>query len=210
MSTQKCFPNTNSITSISIANSKFVYIKGRVNCIGFEFQGINYPVRIMIQSTEISHNVVTPSALYIVTYAYQSQVLTFLQNVTINNNSCSWVQNDLNSNKSTSQQPSAVHAEFVSGLVLNNVTITNNNATGLLAYRTVIFVNSNSTSVFHNNTGIDGGGLAMYGESYLVFEENSHLNFTNNMAKQRGGAIYVHTQLQNSPCFFQHSEGTRL
>ena len=179
--TQKCFANTNSITSISIANSKFIYIKGRVECIGFVFQGINYPVRIMIESTEISHNVVTQSALYIVTYAYQSQVLTFLQNVTINNNSCSWSQNDFN-NKSTSQQPSAVHAEFVSGLVLNNVSITNNNATGLLAYRTVIFVNSNSTSVFHNNTGIDGGGLAMYGESYLVFEENSLLNFTNNMA----------------------------
>ena len=81
---------------------------------------------------------------------------------------------------------------------------------GLLAYRTVVLVNSNSTSVFQNNTGIDGGGLAMYGESYLVFEENSHLNFTNNMAKQRGGAIYVHTQLQNSPCFFQYSEGTQL
>ena len=207
--TQKCFANTYSLTSISIANSKFVYIKGRVECIRFDFQGINYPVRIMIESIEISHNVVTQSALYIVTYAYQSQVQTFLQNVRIYNNSCSWPQNDFNSNKSITLQPSAVHVEFVSSLVLNNVSIANNNATGLLAYRTVIILNSNSTSVFHNNTGIDGGGLAMYGESYLMFEENSLLNFTNNSAKQKGGAIFVNTQLINySPCFYQYFEGT--
>ena len=208
MPTQKCFANTNSITRISIANSKFVFLREYYWSIAFIFEGIDYPVRIMIESTEISHNVVTQSALYLLTYAYQSQVHVVLQNVTINNNTCSWSQNDFNY-KSTSQQPSAVRAEYVSSLVLNNVSITNNIATGLLVYRTVILVNSNSASVFHNNTGIDGGGLAMYGESYLVFEENSLLNFINNMAKQRGGAIYVHTQLLNSPCFFQYSEGTK-
>ena len=197
--------NTNSITSIFIANSKFVYIKKTSYCIGFRFQYINYPVRIMIKSTEISHNVVTKNALYIVSYTYQNQVDIVLQNVTINNNSC-WSNNDFYS-KSTSEQPSAVRAEFVSNLVLNNVIITNNNATGLLAYRTTVLVNSNA--VFHNNTGIDGGGLAMYENSYLVFEENSLLNFTNNMAKQRGGAIYVHTILPHSPCFFQYSNNAQ-
>ena len=202
-----CFANgTNSITSIFITNSKFVYIKGRLNeCIGFGFQGMNYPVRIRIESTEISHNVVNQSALYIVCYAYQSQVNIALQNVTINNNSL--LQNDFNSNKSTSQQASAVRAEFVSGLVLNNVSITNNNATGLLAYRTTVVVNG--TAVFYNNTGIDGGGLAMYGESYLVFGENSLLNFSNNKAKKRGGAIFVYRLLPNSPCFYQYSEDTQ-
>ena len=209
MSTPKCFANTNSITSIFIANSKFVYIKEFERLgygIGFEFQGINYPVKIMIESTEISHNVVTQSALQISSYTYQSQVQIVLQNVTINNNSCSWSQN-VNRNKSTSEQPSAVRAVFVSGLVLNNVSITNNNVTGLLAYRTAVVING--TSVFHNNTGIDGGGLAMYGESYLVFEENSLLNFTSNIAKQRGGAVFVNTLLPNSPCFYQYSGGTQ-
>ena len=187
-----CFANasTNSINSIFIANSKFIYIRFR--CIEFLFQGINYPVRIMIESTEISHNVVTQSALQISSYAYQSQVQIVLQNVTINNNSCNWSQNDFNSN---SEQPSAVRAEFVTSLVLNNVSITNNNATGLLAYRTAVVING--TSVFDNNTGINGGGLAMYGESYLVFNKNSLLNFTNNRAKQKGGAIFVNTQLTN-------------
>ena len=62
----------------------------------------------------------------------------------------------------------------------------------------------NGTSVFHNNTGIDGGGLAVYGESYLVFKNDSFLKFTNNTAKQRGGAIFVGNLLQIFPCFFQY------
>ena len=195
--------NTKSNTNILIVNSKFVYIIGRSGCIEFQFQGIDYPVIIIMQSTEISHNVVDQSALYISSYAYQQQVQVVLQNVTINNNS--WLQD----NRMISfQHPSAVRVEFVSSLVLNNVSITNNNMTGLLVYHTVILVNSNSASAFHNNTGIDGGGLAMYGESYLVFEENCLLTFTNNMAKQRGGAIFVYTQLPISSCFFQYSKDT--
>ena len=207
--TPKCFANAStymfSQSSIFIVNSKLIYITGDTS-IGFEFQGINYPVKIKIESTEISHNVVTQSALYIVSYAYQDKVHIVLHNVTVNNNSCSWSQ-DNSDKKSSVLQPSAVHAEFVS-LVLNNVNITNNNATGLLAYRTVILINSDSTSIFHNNTGIDGGGLAMYGESYLVFEENSLLYFINNSANQRGGAIFVSTLLPTSPCFYQYSDGT--
>ena len=66
----------------------------------------------------------------------------------------------------------------------------------------------NGTSVFHNNTGIDGGGLALYRNSYLVFYENSVLNFTNNTA-QRGGAIFVDDQPGvQDPCFFQYSDYT--
>ena len=48
----------------------------------------------------------------------------------------------------------------------------------------------------------------MYGDSYLLFEENSILEFTNNKAKQRGGAIFIQTILPKSPCFYQYTEGT--
>ena len=193
-------PNTN----ISIVNSKFNYINGQFGSILIGFEDINYPVTIIINSTEISHNIVSQNALYILSFAYEDKVVIVLQNVTINNNSFSWINHD---NNNTFLQPSAVHTEFVS-LVLNNVTITNNNATGLLAYRTVILINSDSTSIFHNNSGIDGGGLAMYGESYLVFKENSILHFTNNKAMNRGGAIFVNVILPNFPCFYQYFDGT--
>ena len=90
--------------------------------------------------------------------------------------------------------------------MLKNVSITNNIMTGLLVHRTVVLVNG--TSVFHNNTSIDGGGLAMYGGSYLVFNEHSTLNFTNNSAQQRGGAIFVDTVPTSRSCFFQYSDYT--
>ena len=78
--------------------------------------------------------------------------------------------------------------------------------TRLYALQTALVVNG--TSVFHNNTGIDGGGLALYQNSYLVFCENSVLNFTNNTA-QRGGAIFADDQPGvQDPCFFQYSDYT--
>ena len=203
----------NNIINIFIINSQFFYNKGACY---FNFQGVNHPVNITIRSAEFSHNMITNykhidpmtrsvSMLHFSSYAHQKQVRIVLQNVTINNNSVSWSKNDI---KNTSLlQPSAVHAEFVN-LVLNNVKIINNNATGLLCYSSVVLMNSNSTSVFHNNTGIDGGGLAMYGDSYLLFEDNSTLNFTKNKAEQRGGAIFINTILPISPCFYQYTEST--
>ena len=209
-----CYNNTNKNINIFIINSQFIYNKGPCY---FFFQGINHPVNITIRSTEFSHNMITnymhndpltrsASMLHFSSYAYQEQVRIVLQNVTISNNSFSWSKNHI-SYYASLQHPSAVHAEFVN-LVLNNVKIINNNATGLLCYRTVVLVNSNSTSVFHNNTGIDGGGLAMYSDSYLLFEENSFLKFTKNKAKQRGGAIFINTILPESPCFYQYTEDT--
>ena len=90
--------------------------------------------------------------------------------------------------------------------MLHNVSITNNTMTGLAVYHTAVVVNG--TVIFHNNTGIDGGGLAMYGNSYLMLHKGAILNFTNNSAKHRGGAIFAETQLELAPCFFQYSDHT--
>ena len=78
--------------------------------------------------------------------------------------------------------------------------------TGLTVYHTAVV--ANGTLIFQNNTGIDGGGLAMYGNSYVMFHQDSTLNFINNSAKGKGGAIFVDTQLIFAPCFFQYSDNT--
>ena len=91
-------------------------------------------------------------------------------------------------------------------VVLSNVSIINNNMSGIILYTTKLFLNG--TLVLHNNTGIDGGGLALYRRSYLVLYENSVLNFTNNTAKQRGGAIFVDIQFGIGACFYQYSDHT--
>ena len=79
--------------------------------------------------------------------------------------------------------------------------------TGLWAFETAVVVSRNSSTVFHNNTGIDvGGGLIMIDDSYLVFEDHSIINFTQNSA-EKGGAIDVENNgLSKSACFYQISD----
>ena len=43
---------------------------------------------------------------------------------------------------------------------------------------------------FENNTGHHGGAIALLGNAYVVVEENTSLEFHNNQAKAKGGAIY--------------------
>ena len=179
---------------INIDNSKFTNNNSSSNgsvIIGFD--GIKFLSTVTIKSTEMLHNIGFGLQLYLSFHHHQSQLLVTLLNVIISNNSC----------PSNSIIKSTLRARNIDRLELNNVRISNNNMTGLFAYHTAITVKG--TSVFHNNTGIDGGGLAMYGGSYLMFEEHSFLNFTNNSA-QKGGAIFVETQLKNSFCFFQYSD----
>ena len=69
-------------------------------------------------------------------------------NVTINNNHIT----------SHGSYTSAAVTHTVTNLKLDNVRITNNNSTGLLAF-SAVGVSNNSKSVFHNNSSVDGGGL---------------------------------------------------
>ena len=197
---KNCSTNPNSTINnnltIIIANSKFTNnnrTNGSVMTIGFV--GVKFSTAIIIESTEICHNIGSGLQLYHLSYEQQSQLLVTLLNVIAGNNSIPSFPNN---------GSRTISAYFVTRLVLNNVSITNNNMTGLSVYRTAVVVNG--TSVFHNNTGIDGGGLAMYGSSYLMFEKDSILYFTNNSAQQRGGAIFVERQQNMSPCFFQYSD----
>jgi hypothetical protein len=41
-----------------------------------------------------------------------------------------------------------------------------------------------------NNTGTDGGGIALHGNSILVLTPNTKLHIYNNTASYRGGGIF--------------------
>ena len=189
---KQCLSNhTFDFAMIYIVNSKFTYNKHLAMKLGIV--GVTFTSKIIMQSTEICHNIESGVEVFLLSYEQQSRLLVTLTNVIASNNG----------QKSNDTSAAILRATFVTSLVLNNVSITNNNMTGLRLYRTAVVVNG--TSVFHNNTGTDGGGLAMYGDSYLVLKENSFLNFTNNRAKNKGGAIFVASQQYRSPCFFQYS-----
>ena len=187
---------------IVIVNSNFTYNKNHIDrsVVSINLIGVKFTTRILIQSTEICHNIGWFGLnLDLFSYEYKSQLFVILENVIANNNSWPYHGDIIRS---------ALTAVFVTTLVLKNVSITNNNMAGLAVYHTAVVVHG--TSVFHNNTGIDGGGLAIFGNSYLMFHKNSIINFSNNSAKHRGGAIFVDTQLVhvNAPCFFQYSDNT--
>ena len=191
---------------IFIDNSVFTYNKNTtyaICVIGILFVSIQYSPTIKIQSTEISNNVDYSSGLCISFIAYKGELFGNVLNVTVKNNSC--IYKLPKTQTPNFYQLSAISASFVTSLRLKNVTIANNNKTGLAVYRTNILVSGGSASFIHNNTGIDGGGLALYGNSYLLLEDDSHLTFTYNTA-QRGGAIFVDAASTSSnlllPCFF--------
>ena len=157
---------------------------------------MNFISTTVIESVEICNNIGAGIQFRLtVSNEQQSQMLVTLSNVTASNNRLP--------GNTIAYEASIVNAIFITTLVLHNVSITDNNMTGLFIHRTAVVVNG--TSVFYNNAGIDGGGLAMYGDSYLVLKENSFLNFTNNRAKKRGGAIFIENQLGKFPCFFRHT-----
>ena len=195
--------------AIVIVNSIFTYNHQSRAVIEIAFEGIKYTPIVRIESTEISHNTPRKHGLFFSSrsiYRIQSHFRVTLLNVTVNNNSnCSALSSDVDQ-----FGVSAIHAVFVTSLVLNNVSITNNNITGLSVFHTAVEVSG--TSVFHNNAAIYfGGGLAMYGDSYLMFGNHSMLSFTNNSA-MLGGAIYVETSylLSESVCFFQYNSESKL
>ena len=62
--------------------------------------------------------------------------------------------------------------------------------------------------------GLYGGGVALFGESYIRISEGTHLEFANNHAFNRGGAIYanfVHRQTTflMTTCFLQYDSFKR-
>ena len=185
---------------IAIVNSIFSYNNNDNGkpVVLFNLVRVRFTTRIVIQATKICNNI-GQYGLKLNLYSYRYQTLFFvtLENFTADKNSWPYHGDRLYS---------TIYAFFVTRLVLNNVSITNNNMTGLFVYRTAVVVNG--TTLFHNNTGIDGGGLAVYGDSYLVLNSNSILNFTNNTAKQRGGAIFVDNQKVLALCFLQFSDDT--
>ena len=111
------------------------------------------------------------------------------------------------SNSLSAFDTSAFTISSFSMVSLNNIYILHNNCTGLLVIRSVI-VFKGTDNRFDNNTGVLGGGLALYEETYLVFTENSTIALINNNALMTGGGIYtesVHSTFlsSNAACFIQ-------
>ena len=70
---------------------------------------------------------------------------------------------------------------------------------------------SNSSAYFFNNTGVQGGAVALIGSSALKVGPNLTYTFSNNVAQDRGGGIYIqlidnHDFTISRSCFIQYAD----
>ena len=78
-----------------------------------------------------------------------------------------------------------------------------------LSSSTAIF-DTNSSVLFEGNRGLVGGALVLYGFSAIFVNTDSTFNFTNNSASAHGGAIYYysydqHNYFPSALCFIQYN-----
>ena len=73
---------------------------------------------------------------------------------------------------------------------LGNINISDNTGTGILLDTTKMTIRDSFN--LENNNGVDGGGMAVYGNTKINFVDNeSYLKFSNNTALNRGGGLFV-------------------
>ena len=96
------------------------------------------------------------------------------------------------------------------------MTFMHNQYSAVLLLSATAEFKSGSDVLFYNNTGHNGGAIAMIGFSVLLLNPHSFLNFSSNTAIRDGGAIYhstndQHTFLRdNKDCFIKNSGAGNL
>ncbi|XP_065671409.1 uncharacterized protein LOC136089367 [Hydra vulgaris] len=102
-------------------------------------------------------------------------------------------------------------------VLTGNNSFTCNQGTAVVLESASLTFGSSSYSLFQNNTGTEGGAIALYGTSWLELEKKCSLLFERNSALRRGGALFVkhagpprvgfqNTELQSSPCFIRYND----
>ncbi len=91
------------------------------------------------------------------------------------------------------------------------VNFTQNSQTALAAVGTGIYFRKNSEAWFKSNVGRNGGAIALMGYAFIEVAENTVLNFVNNSADLKGGAIYgqsigEHDLISSRNCFIRYSD----
>ena len=99
--------------------------------------------------------------------------------------------------------------EFSGFVIFEN----NSDGTALTAFRASIDFLENTTTKFQNNTGHNGGAIAFYASSFINIWPYTKFLFTDNVATNLGGAIYVEylgaeAQITAQDCFFRYHNYT--
>ena len=95
---------------------------------------------------------------------------------------------------------------------IGNTVFNGNNGTAMYMSSSSIYFAENSNVQFQENTGFEGGAIALLGFSVIYVMKNSTLTFSENSADSYGGAIIYrsinkHDFSSSRSCFIQHTHG---
>ena len=96
-------------------------------------------------------------------------------------------------NKPIAQQNgyrSAITMLNVANVTFHQLKVSNHKTTGLVGDNSLITFDGHN--MFVNNSGIYGGGIALYDSSKLLLNVNANISFVNNHASKSGGGIFVY------------------
>ena len=78
----------------------------------------------------------------------------------------------------------------VANVIFHQLKVSNHNTTGLLGDNSLITFDGHN--IFVNNSGIYGGGIALFDSSKLLLNVNANISFVKNHASKSGGGIFVY------------------
>ncbi len=111
----------------------------------------------------------------------------------------------------TPEGSGTVYADTVPVGFGGNITFTNNYGSGIYSVEADVEFSENSLIIFRNNQGVNGGGIALHGNSYIQLCNNSNVTFIGNNATLYGGAIYWEGignryLISSRNCFIRHKD----
>ena len=116
-------------------------------------------------------------------------------------------------NVSTPVHEAGIGTVFINNVLTmfhNYVEFFNNTGSALVVAGTLVNF-TGTTALFNNNSGINGGAIALLGVSSILIGLNTDMTFVNNYALLHGGAIfnrYIGNEFleSNANCFLHYSE----
>ena len=85
---------------------------------------------------------------------------------------------------------SAITMLNIANVTFHQLKVSNHNTTGLLGDNSLITIDGHN--MFVNNSGIYGGGIALFDSSQLLLNVNANISFVDNHASKSGGGIFVY------------------
>ena len=153
----------------------------------------DHPLKVAIDNILFTRNLgLVSSALTLV----QLETSAFTLDITIHG--CMFIDNSLVISDSVYNTDQVNYYRYASVVALHNIqqaiftgstVFKNNLGSGMFLYNSIVTLNG--IVKFSDNSATLGAGLGIYSNSYVLLHEGTNISFINNVARRRGGAVYV-------------------